>query len=138
MLNEERVKRMTKLALYETRGGSEELKISSYFKKDYISMNVLSSVIWLTIAYAVALALLGVSFMNILMENLTIQLLVAIVVISILLYVALLITYIVLTRKLYKKRHARAYHRVKKFKQDLVELESLYEKEDGDAEVIRD
>ena len=138
MLNEERVKRMTKLALYETRGGSEELKISSYFKKDYISMKVLSSVIWLSIAYIVALALLGVSFMNILMENLTIGILVAIVVLTILVYVALLITYIVVAGKLYKKRHARAYHRVKRFKQDLAELESLYEKEDGDAEAIRD
>lgn len=137
MLNEERVKRMVKLALYETKGGREEIKISSYFKKDYISLNVLSSVIWLTLAYIVALVLLGVSFMSIVMEHLTIGILIAIVVLSILLYFALLITYILITKKLYKKRHARAYHRVKRFKQDLVELEGLYEKEDGDAEVIR-
>ena len=137
MLNEERVKRMAKLALYETKGGSEEIKISSYFKKDYISINVWFSILWMTVAYVVFLALLGVAFMNLLMESMTMTLLIAIVVGSVVLYIALLITYIVLTRKLYKKRHARAYHRVKKFKQELEELEALYEKEDGNAEVIR-
>lgn len=138
MLNEERVKRMVKLALYETQGGREELRISSYFKKDYISMNVLSSVIWLTLAYIVALALFGISFMDILMENLTLQLLITIVASSIVLYIVLLITYIVVAGKVYRKRHARAYHRVKKFKQGLEQLENMYKKEDGDAETIRD
>jgi len=33
-------------------------------------------------------------------------------------------------RKISKIRHARAYHHAKKFKEDLAELEKLYEKED--------
>ena len=37
MLNEERVKHMIKLADYETKGGKEEQKITSFYKKDYIS-----------------------------------------------------------------------------------------------------
>ena len=51
MLNEERVKHMVKLAFYETKHGNEELKTSSYYKKDYISFHVLWSVLLSVIAY---------------------------------------------------------------------------------------
>ena len=48
MLNEKRVKHMVKLASYEEKGGTEEIKISSYFRKDYVSFNVLVSLLWVT------------------------------------------------------------------------------------------
>ena len=38
MLNEERVKHMTKLAFYESKGGSEDLKVSFCYKKKYITL----------------------------------------------------------------------------------------------------
>ena len=39
-------------------------------------------------------------------------------------------------RKFYKKKHARAHHRVTKFKEGLSELEIMYEKEDNNGENI--
>ena len=39
MLNERRVKHMVKLASYESKRGKEDMKINSYFKKDYVSFN---------------------------------------------------------------------------------------------------
>ena len=35
MLDERKVKLMTKLALYEETHGKEDFKISSYYRKDY-------------------------------------------------------------------------------------------------------
>ena len=61
MLNEERVKHMVKLADYETKRGNEEMKISSYFKKDYISMNTLASLVWMTIAYILCIVAIWLS-----------------------------------------------------------------------------
>lgn len=138
MLNEERVKHMVKLALYETKSGSEELKANCYFKKDYISLNVLCSVLWLTGAYVILVALLGMTFISVFIENLSVGIILAAVIAVITLYVALLIACIMLTKRHYKKKHARSYHRIKRLKQDLTELERLYEKEDINAEVIRD
>ena len=37
MLNEERVKLMVQLASYEQKEGKEDFKVSSYYKKDYVS-----------------------------------------------------------------------------------------------------
>ena len=35
MLNESKVKLMTRMAMYESKQGEEDFKISSYYKKDY-------------------------------------------------------------------------------------------------------
>ena len=64
MLNEERVKHMTKLAFYESKGGSEDLKVSFRYKKDYIGVNVFWSALWMTIAYIALVVLVIVTFMN--------------------------------------------------------------------------
>ena len=40
MLDERKVKLMTKLALYEETYGKEDFKISSYYRKDYASLHV--------------------------------------------------------------------------------------------------
>lgn len=138
MLNEERVKHMVKLALYETKNGTEELKTSSYYKRDYISVHVLWSLLMITVAYVLLVALLMISFMSVLIENFHIALVVVLGVIVIAIYVGLLITYMMVTRKLYKKKHAHAYHRVKQFKEDLIELELMYGKEDINGEIIGD
>ncbi len=136
MLNEERVKHMVKLAFYETTDGKEELKAGSYYKKDYISYHVLWSVLWLTIAYTILLVLLAITYLSVLAEQASVLTIILIGCAALAIYIALLITYILVTRKIYKKKHARAYHRVKKFRQDLVELEMLYKKEELNGEII--
>lgn len=133
MLNEKRVKHMVKLALYESRGGEEEIKASSYYKKDYVSFHVIMSVIWLTVAHILLSVLIGMACIQTLVEESNFNLVVTIVVVAVAVYILLLILYLVFSRKFYKKKHARAYHRVKKFKEGLNILEDMYreEKENG-------
>ena len=136
MLNEERVKHMIKLADYETKGGKEELKISSYFKKDYISMNTMWTLLWMTVAYGLVVLTVWLALRELVTVELSqIQVLSLIILIASI-YLALFITYLVTARRYYKRKHARAYHRVKKFKENLMVLEKMYEKEDQDAETI--
>lgn len=136
MLNEERVKHMIKLADYETKGGKEELKISSYFKKDYISMNTMWTLLWMTVAYGLVVLTVWLTLRELVTVELSqIQVLSLIILIASI-YLALFITYLVTARRYYKRKHARAYHRVKKFKENLMVLEKMYEKEDQDAETI--
>ena len=46
MVNEEKVKLMNKMALYEEKYGKEDFKIASYYKKDYVSYQTIFTVIW--------------------------------------------------------------------------------------------
>jgi len=130
MLNEERVKHMTKLAFYEAKGGSEDLKVSFYYKKDYIGFQTFWSVFWMTIAFIALTVLLVLSFMGNILEMLSSKQLTTIVFALLGIYMVLLIAYIRHAKQLSKKRHAKAYHRVKRFKDELEQLEKLYEKEE--------
>ena len=57
MLNEERVILMTKMASYEEKEGKRNMAIGKYFRSDYITIQVLKSVLSATICYALCLAL---------------------------------------------------------------------------------
>lgn len=130
MLNEKRVKHMVKLAMYENKEGVEELKTSKFYKKDYISYNMLWAIIWMTIAYILVLALFVIARMEMLLDILSLNLAIQMVCWCAGLYVALLVIYIPLSRRFYRKKHARAYHRVKHFKEGLEILEDMYEEEE--------
>lgn len=131
MLNEERVKHMTKLAFYETKGGSDDIKVSFQFKKDYIGFNTFWSALWMTIAYIALVLIAVVTFMGGVLDTLSSKQLMTIILSFFGIYLILLIAYVRYAKQIYKRKHARAYHRVKKFKEELEQLERMYEKEDG-------
>lgn len=136
MLNEERVKHMIKLADYETKGGKEEQKISSYYKKDYISMNIMWTLLWMTVAYGLVIGTVWLALRELVTVDLTRMQVLSLVILIASIYIALFITYMIAAKRYYKKRHARAYYRVKKFKENLMILEEMYEKEEQDAETV--
>lgn len=57
MINEERTKLMTKLALYESKEGKKELQITRYFPGDYVGMRLLISFLCGTLAFAIVVGL---------------------------------------------------------------------------------
>ena len=131
MLNEERVKHMTKLAFYETNGGSEELKIGFYHKKDYIGLHTFLTSFWVTVAYALFLLLIIMTFMGNIFEVLSGNQIIAVLSALFGLYLIIVLSYAVRTRKVHKKKHARAYHHVKQFNEELGKLEKMYEQEEN-------
>ncbi len=60
MLNVEKIKLMTKLAIYEKNEGKEDIPISKYYKSDYIRYNLLKSIVSVTIGYGLILVLIGI------------------------------------------------------------------------------
>lgn len=130
MLNEKRVKHMVKLSFYETKGGSEEIRISRLSKRAYVVLQVLWSVTWMTVAYVLTVVLISMAAMNGIVLHLSTRDRLVILVFLGASYLGLLIFYIVKARKYYKAKHKRAHHRVKQFKEDLSELERMYDKEE--------
>ncbi len=60
MLNTNKVRLMTKLALYETKEGKEDIRLSKYYKTDYVRYQVIKSIICATVGY---ICILLLSFM---------------------------------------------------------------------------
>ena len=129
MLNEKRVKHMVKLASYDTKYGTEDMKVSTYFKNDYISMNLLFTFLWTTVSYVIVAALLGLSFMDLLLENLTLQKIIYIGGGAIGAYIVLLTTTLIIAGRYYKKKHLKARKHMKVYRANLDTLDHMYEQE---------
>jgi hypothetical protein len=57
MLNNNKIRLMTKLALYENKEGKEDISLSKYYKTDYVRYQAIKSIISATIGYALILVL---------------------------------------------------------------------------------
>ena len=57
MLNNNKVRLMTKLALYENKKGKEDIRLSKYYKTDYVRYQVIKSMIGATIGFLLILVL---------------------------------------------------------------------------------
>lgn len=53
MLNEERIILMTQLASYEAGEGKENVKIGSYFRSDYLALQVLKAIISAALVFCI-------------------------------------------------------------------------------------
>lgn len=57
MLNENKVKMMTKMAIYEKNEGKRMIKNARYFKGDYVAFGILKTLIATTFAYIIMVVL---------------------------------------------------------------------------------
>ena len=128
MLDKRKIRLMIKMASYEKQGAEEDLKISSYYKKDYISLNTLITILWITIGYAIIVGLAAVCGMDILFENLTIVRMIILVGLVIVGYIIVLVIYGVCASSYYKSKHNRAKQRVKRYYRDMSKLENYGKK----------
>ncbi len=129
MLDKNRVRLMTKMAAYEKSLAVEDFKISSYYKKDYASMNTLITAIWVTIGYALIVGLVGVCNLDALLKDLTVTKLFIMGGAVVGAYLVILIIYCVCAGSFYKTRHNKAKQRMKKYYRDLSRLGKIYMKE---------
>ena len=126
MLNEERIILMTKMASYEENEGKKNVAIGNYFRGDYISMQVLKSVISGTIAYAVIFALyILYDFENFMQEIYKMDLIVFAKNVLIL-YGICIVVYGVIAYLVYSYRYSRARKSLKSYYNNLKKLNSLY------------
>lgn len=129
MLDERRVKLMTRMASYEQNKGKEDFKISAYYRKDYVSLHRLYSFFWMTIGYVLVWALIILGGFDTWMEKLSLQLILILGLIAVVGYLIVLIVYLVAASEFYNKKHQDARMRVKKYNHDLTRLLKIYEKE---------
>lgn len=129
MLNENKVKVMTRMAMYENGQGAEDKKINMYYKRDYVSFKTLVSVIWMTIGYAMIVALGACIFFDEILKRMSVDFLIAFIIAIVALYLAVLLLYVIGASQFYKKKYTDARRRLKKFNHHLTRLNRMYEKE---------
>lgn len=69
MLNEEKIKIMNKLAMYEQGEGKKYLPVSRYYRSDYIGLAMIKNFFLVTIGYCLILAGIAAYFAEYLIDN---------------------------------------------------------------------
>lgn len=139
MLNEEKIKSMTKAAAYEIGPEKKNIQITSYFRTDYIGLQLIKS----AIAYVVAFCLIVVIWGMTDTQNLMLQLTHGDYVQSLLkklavLFIAGLVIYEVAVYVYYSWKYRRALVSVEKFQAHLKKINKFYEtQESADEELTK-
>ena len=121
MINEEKVKIMDRLALYEKQEGRKYLPVSKYYRSDYIGLALIKNFFLVTIGYGLILALL---------DNVHKMDLVSLGVVVLAGYVGTLVVYTLLTYIQYTVKYHRAKKSVKEYYSQLTRLEKIYNREE--------
>ncbi|MGN0335860.1 MAG: hypothetical protein ACI4DV_09440 [Lachnospiraceae bacterium] len=134
MLNEEKIRYMTKAAAFENSEKKKDLWISGYFRSDYVGFFMLRSGIAYTAAFVILAALRAVSDM----ENLTIllgdaQILKSYLIRAVIAFAVGLILYEIAAFLFYSARYQRAKNSVGEYKETLKKIRSIY---DGETEPV--
>ena len=129
MLDKQKVKLMTELAIYEQNQGKEDLKINEYYRKDYAELHTICSVIWVTLGYAGVVGLAVLAGLDYFVANISKTFIIALGLGIIGGYLAVLIIYSLIAQYLFRQKHKEARERIKFFNNDLTKLLKLYEKE---------
>lgn len=133
MINEEKVKIMTKIAMYEQGKGRRYLPVSKYYRSDYIGLALIKNFFLVTIVYALAIAAVAVYFGEYLMENIHKMNLVSMGIYIIVGYAVVLVVYSVLTYIQYSVRYYKAKKSVREYYSQLTELSKIYVREEKKA-----
>lgn len=132
MISEQRVKLMTRLAAYEQKEGKQNEEIGSYFRDDYIGLQILKSVIYATIAFVLILALFVLYDSELFMTD--------IYKIDIMEYAKRLVfyylgftgIYVIISYIVYAIKYRKAKKRLKVYFNNLKRLQILYQRERKD------
>ncbi len=131
MVNEGKVRTMTKLAFYENKEGKKYLPVSKYYRSDYIGLALIKNFFLISIAYVLVLVLLGTYYLDYLLDNINqinwvnlgIALLVG--------YLVLLGAYSLLVYILYSFRYNKAKKSVSEYYTDLGDIAGIYVEHDA-------
>lgn len=129
MLDKRKVEIMTRLAFYEQTEGKEDFKISEYYRRDYTSLHMICSVLWVTLGYICVVGIVVLIKIEELLDNLSGNLLTMLGGMVAVGYVSLVIVYLIITNYIYSEKHRDARQRVKKYNHNLTRLLRMYEKE---------
>lgn len=131
MLEEERIRHMAKLASYEAKKGKEEIKISRFYRSDYLGLALIKNFFTVSIAYFLIVAVIAGYEMEYLLDNIHKMNLVSLATWLVIGYVAIIVLYSLITYIYYSVKYAKAKKSVRGYYSELNQLTQMYEMEDG-------
>ncbi|MDO5405725.1 MAG: hypothetical protein Q4F28_00170 [Eubacteriales bacterium] len=138
MLNEDKIKLMNEIAMFEKRGGKNIFPVNRYFRGDYISSRMLRSFFFYTFCYILCVFLWGLCNMERLLNTLNLDELTVLGSRAALFYVTGLVVYLAITFLVYRRRYEYARRGMKVYVAKLKRLEKRYEFQNRAKELTKE
>lgn len=132
MLNNRKVRLMSRLAMYEQSEGKEDVRMSKYFRTDYVRLNVLKTVVAVTLGYLLVLVLLIVYHSEYLIREAVTLDYKGILLRYVGIYIIILVVYCSFAMIGYMLKYRASRKKLAKYFRMLRRLRSLYREEDGE------
>ncbi len=129
MINEERIMTMAKLEMFEKGKKKADLKISNYFKFDYISLQVIITLIWFAILYVIAYVAYLLYKLDDILADFSIEAIIELGVTGLSGLGVVLVFGGILSGMYFNEKYIDAKHDSKPYYRELKKLAQLYEKE---------
>lgn len=130
MINQEKVKDMTKMAIYESHGGDKELAVSAYRRKDYVAVNLIKSFIFGTISCVIIIvfySLLKLEQIDSISSLTEVQ---SVGIGMLVFYIIFMVVFMTVTYVWARKRHARCSENAKSYSTELNRVARSYQNEE--------
>lgn len=125
---------MTKMAVFEKREEEGALKITKYGRLDYVRMEVLKTLLRVSVGYGIFLGVLAVYHMEFLIEQVAIMEFSFLIKKILMGYVGILIAYGAIGIVVYYMRHKKARRMVKEYDRRLHALRKYYRKQEQELQ----
>lgn len=129
MINEEKLRLMTKTALLE-KNSQNQFKINRYFKKDFVSYHLILIWICISIAFMIVAGGAAVVYIELYPEAAQQQKLSFVLFALLMVYIIIVVAYAIIALFVYSVRYDRAQAVIKRYNNALKQLEREYEKEE--------
>lgn len=125
MLNQDKIRIMSRCAMYEKAEGKEDITIHHYFQGDYIRFNTLKTLIGVTIAFILCMGLYMILNAEYYMENIVTMDLMAFGKEILIIYAIVMVAFALISVIFYAWKYADAHKRVLWYYKDLQTLKSM-------------
>lgn len=130
MLNEDKIRIMSRCAMYEKGQGKEDLAVNRYYQGDYVRLNTLKTLIGVTVGFVLCFGLYLVLRAEYYMENIVGMDLMAFARNVLMYYVIVLVIFAVISIVFYGWKYTDTQKRARWYYQDLKALAEMDENRD--------
>ncbi len=131
MLNDRKIRLMTKLALYERKEGKEDIKLSKYYRTDYVRLQVLKTVVAVTFSYILILLLIAIYKLAYLIDQAVVLDDAGIGKMILGIYIVVLTVFVLAVLVGYSIKYRKSRKKLSKYFRMLKRLKHIYNVEDG-------
>ena len=128
-MNEDRVKLMTKLAIFKQKN-EDKIKMNNFYRHDYIGLKFIGNVFWFTIAYVLIIGIIMLIRMDTIISNMTLDWVKQNGIKILIIYLIRVFICGIIGHFAYRRQHKKAREQVRRYYGGLKRLEKMYREED--------